>query len=149
MLDDVIVSGDGRIILCGHIIIQLNHSQDVVKDIGTIMLFKEYSNIKYKFMSLLNDTQRKSIISNLKHSGHAVSMGNFVKFSIENKPVYSNSHHSHVLYFLHQLTQEGTTHDETSVIKLQTDSLYCAEIYNSKFKVIHLSMKDSNKKHSH
>ena len=58
-MERVLLSGDGRILMCGRVLIQLNERKDEVEEIGAIVLEKDHSIHKYKFMSLLNDQDRK------------------------------------------------------------------------------------------
>jgi len=51
-----------------------------------------------------------------------------------------------VVYFTNPVDPENNFNVETSIIKLHTETLECAEIYKSKFKVIHLSMKEIKEK---
>lgn len=59
-MERVLLSGDGRILMCGRVMIQLNEDKDKVQEIGSIILEKDHSVHKYKFMSLLNDQDRKT-----------------------------------------------------------------------------------------
>ena len=51
-----------------------------------------------------------------------------------------------VVYLTNPVDPENNFNVETSIIKLHTETLECAEIYKSKFKVIHLSMKEIKEK---
>ena len=97
-MKNLIRSGDGRIILCGRVLIQLDKSQDSIKNIGCILLEKEYSQNKYRFVSLTNDPERKLIHQILRVE---VDMKmQIVQFGEGSVPVYPRKRNN-VLYFVH------------------------------------------------
>ena len=60
-LDRVTLSKNGRLLMCGKIVMQLNQQMNEIDDIGAFVLLKDYSNINYKFYSLIQPEQRKFI----------------------------------------------------------------------------------------
>jgi hypothetical protein len=61
MFQRLMLSGDGRILMCGNVLIQLNPELNQVHDIGVIMMEREFSLIRYKFLSLKSIESRKLI----------------------------------------------------------------------------------------
>lgn len=128
--------------MCGRVLIQLNEDKDKVEEIGAIVLESDHSVHKYKFMSLLNDQDRKVLQILIKKQ---MSLNQIVYYDFENYPV-SPMDMTPVVYFTNPVDPENNFNVETSIIKLHTETLECAEIYKSKFKVIHLSMKEIKEK---
>lgn len=141
-MERVLLSGDGRILMCGRVLIQLNERKDEVEEIGAIVLEKDHSIHKYKFMSLLNDQDRKVFQMLVKKQ---LSLHQIVRYDFEYYPV-SPMDMTPVVYLTNPVDPENNFNVETSIIKLHTETLECAEIYKSKFKVIHLSMKEIKEK---
>ena len=52
--------------MCGRILIQLTKSLNKVMEIGCIIREKNYSEVKYKFMSLLENNEKKIIQNMIK-----------------------------------------------------------------------------------
>ena len=46
-------SGDGRILMCGRILIFLNENMQEVDDVGCIVFERLHSLVKYRFLSLI------------------------------------------------------------------------------------------------
>ena len=55
----VMFSGDNRILFCGGVIIQLSAGLNDVKDLGSLIMKQEHSNVTYRFLSLKKDDERK------------------------------------------------------------------------------------------
>lgn len=70
-----------------------------------------------------------------------MSLNQIVYYDFEHYPV-SPMDMTPVVYFTNSVDPENNINVETSIIKLHTETLECAEIYKSKFKVIHLAMKE-------
>lgn len=64
LLDRAMISEDGRLIMSGKVVIQLNVDLDEVANIGCFIFEKDNSLINYRFVSLLEEEQRLEI-SNL------------------------------------------------------------------------------------
>mmetsp|Transcript_27878 Transcript_27878/g.42162 ORF Transcript_27878/g.42162 Transcript_27878/m.42162 type:complete len:256 (+) Transcript_27878:298-1065(+) len=74
----LVPSADGRIILCGKIMLKMGKDLDEVEDIGFISMEKMHSSMFYKFHSLLS--KRKDIL-NVLHSKEVVD------FKDDNQPI--------------------------------------------------------------
>lgn len=82
-------------------------------------------------MSLLADKDQIIINETLKKNPEKC-----VSFSFDVKPLYQENK-SDVMYF-HYIVDMMT--GETSIIKLFTDTFICHEIYQSRFRVVHMNM---------
>ena len=61
-LERVMLSGDGRLLMCGKVVIQLNSTLDEIDQIGVIRVSKDLQILKYDFLNLL-DPQDRAIVS--------------------------------------------------------------------------------------
>ena len=118
--------------MCGKVLIQLTSDLEDVQRIGCIVNRKDNShNVKYHFLSLKDD--RKEIKKILNEQPDM-----FVHFSLELPPVSPKSR-PEIMFFTNCF--DGKTGD-TSVVKIDTHSLDCIEIYQSNFKIVHMAILD-------
>lgn len=119
-------SGDGRILVCGRIMIHLNKSLNKVLDVGVILYERDYSVIKYTFLSLLKETDREHIQKMVKK---LATLKHIVKFDFDCIPIF-NADDPDIMYFINHLDIiENASSNGTSIIKISTKSLNCAEIF--------------------
>lgn len=139
-MERMIQSSDGRVLMCGRVLIQLSKSFDEITNIGCIVLEKNNSEFDYNFISLIKggmvNTEGKDFI--LKTLKTRQTEKYVAEFTFE-KPPISPIDQSNILYFLN-------VHDmmsgDTSVVKLNTDTLECDEIYSSRFEIVHMGMQE-------
>lgn len=117
--DRVVLSADGRLVMCGMTVIQLSRNKDDIDNIGCFTYDKDSSNnIVYKFLSLLDD---KEYIVNLLTKRKK----RIIEFDPTNPPI-SPMEKSHVMYLTHCFDEVT---GDTSLMKIKTNSLECFEIY--------------------
>lgn len=136
----VIKSGDGRLLMCGKIIIQLNQDLDDIDRIGCILREKDHSINRYRFLDLLVESEREIMHSIVKNPPPLTQI---IRFDFDNEPIFPQQEKD-VLYFTNYIESVDNAGDGTSIIKMMTHDLKCTEIYVSKFKVIQLQVRDSN-----
>ena len=118
--------------MCGKLIMKLNDSHDDLDQIGCIVMTGgEASKRNYKFKSLLIEKDQEYIDDCIKKNPD-----DCVSFSFDIKPLYQENK-SDVIYF-HNIVDMMT--GETSIIKLFTDTFDCYEIYQSRFRVVHMNL---------
>ena len=59
-------SGDGRIVMCGRILIYLNENICEVDDVGCIIYERVHSIVKYRFLSLIKPSEREQLAKLIK-----------------------------------------------------------------------------------
>jgi len=139
-LDRFMQSGDGRLLMCGRILIYLTENMEEVEDVGCIVFERLHSLVKYRFLSLIKLQEREQLSKLVKKP---ITLLYIVKFEFEFPPVYSDEK-TDIMYFIHHIDLiENTASTGTSIIKISTQSLNCAEIYQSKFKITNFSMKEN------
>jgi hypothetical protein len=120
-LERLIQSDDGKLLMCGKLIMKLNETHDDLDQIGCIMMTPgEAQDRNYRFLSLLADKDQIVINETLKKNPEKC-----VSFSFDVKPLYQENR-SDIMYF-HYIVDMMT--GETSIIKLFTDTFICHEIY--------------------
>lgn len=124
--------------MCGRVLIQLSKSFDEILNIGCILLEKNSSEIDYKFISLVKNNMinvegKELILRTLKTR---LRENYVVEFSFDCPPI-SPMDQSNFLYLLNCYDKHS---GDTSVVKLNTDSLECDEIYQSRFEIVHMGM---------
>ena len=77
------VSVDGRILMCGHILIQLNKALDDIEEMGCIYMKKDHSIIFYEFLSFFKPNDRKEIFNIAKRQNFEFNM---IKFEHDYEP---------------------------------------------------------------
>jgi hypothetical protein len=133
-LERVIQSDNQRILMCGKVIIQLTKDLEDVQRIGCIVNRKDNSNnVKYYFLSLKDSFYRKEIKLTLLEKPET-----FVDFSLKMPPISPKSYVD-IMYLTSCF--DGKTGD-TSVIKIDTVTLNCIEVYQSNFKIVHIAILD-------
>lgn len=111
-------------------------------EVGVILSERDYSVVRYKFLSLLKEDERKMLEQMVRSSQQ---LRQIVKFDFDYQP-FSPFDNDDKLYFINHLeTEEGFIYG-TSVVKLSSDTLKCVEIYQSKYKIEHFSMNENNDK---
>lgn len=87
----VVLSADGRLVMCGKTVIQLSKNKDDIDAIGCFMYEKDSSNnIVYQFLSLVEDKEK--ITSLLKKKRKRI-----IEFDPSNPPI-SPDEKPHVMY---------------------------------------------------
>ena len=141
-MDRLLQSGDGRLVMCGRILIQLNATLTDVMEVGCIVYNRDHYIINYNFLSLIKLSDREQIQKLVKKP---MTLNHVVKFDFENVPVFT-SFFCDTIYFMNHLDAiDSCAQNGTSIIKMSTKSLKCEEIYQSKFKIIHFSINESKK----
>ena len=79
--DRCMLSQDGRLVLSGRIVIQLTENLINISDIGVIVFEKNFSGIKYHFISLLCHADRDEIE---KLINKPMTLKSIVKFDYDN-----------------------------------------------------------------
>ena len=64
--DQLNLSKNGQLIMCGRLIIQLDNHCKEVQDVGVILMERNYSKVSYNFMSLQNEKNRAVIRQMIK-----------------------------------------------------------------------------------
>ena len=126
-------SDDGKILMCGKLLIKLNDLFDEIESIGCILLKKKQQYNSFEFLRITEPSEKMIIDRKLKHHPEQL-----VTFSMEQPPLYQNEG-SDVMYFVHCVDQQT---GESSVVKVTTSDFKCTEIYQSKFRIVHFSMQE-------
>jgi hypothetical protein len=126
--------------MCGRVLIQLSKSFDEITNIGCIVLQKTNGQLDYNFTSLIrhglvNTEGKDAILKTLRTRSTEKFV---VEFTFE-KPPLSPQDQSGILYFLNM---HDMMSGDTSVVKLNTDTLECDEIYQSRFEIVHMGMQE-------
>ena len=137
--DRIVRADNDRLLLCGRIIIQLSIDQQEILDVGIILAEKDYSMVKFTFMSLLKDDERKLIWAKVKNPKEVKQI---VEFDFDQQP-FSPYENIDKIYFIHHLENEDCDIYGTSIVKLSSETLKCFEIYQSKYKIEHFSMNEN------
>jgi len=119
-LDRFMISANGRLLMSGKIVIQLNSSLTNVEQIGCIIATKHHSILTYKFYSLIDKNQNLMIKQSFDFMNKQI-----VEFKLDNEPV-SPKGRMNIMYCLN-ITDSLA--GETSIMKIETNSLHCQEIY--------------------
>ena len=123
----VIISPCQSILMCGRVILKISKENNSLEKIGCIVPERQASQILYKFKSLLDPVEKKQILE-----GHPI------KFK---KPLFPKETKS--VIYVSTLIDELS--GETSVIHLNPVSFSCFELYQSKFRIVHLSLLEIHK----
>lgn len=86
-------SGDGRLLLCGRVIIQLNDTFDDIDNIGVIYIVRDIQNVSYKFLSLKDESDIRIITRSFKSKDMSL-----VYFDPESEPIHPPEQ-MNILYF--------------------------------------------------
>lgn len=139
-LERMIQSSDGRVLMCGRVLIQMSKSFDEITNIGCIVLEKSATIFDYNFHSLIKNgvinTEAKDLI--VKTLKNKKTEKYVAEFTFDKSPI-SPKDRSNVLYFLNRHDMQT---GETSVVKLNTETLECDEIYSSRFEIVHIGMQE-------
>ena len=125
------ISENGRLIMSDKLVIQLNSELDEVQNIGCFYYWKDNSFINYNFLSLLDNEQRHEITRLMRTQPHAI-----VEFNRSSPPI-SPHINKNVIYTTKMFDMMT---GETSIIKINLETMSCYEIYQSKFNLIHFAM---------
>jgi hypothetical protein len=125
--------------MCGRVLIQLSKSFDEIINIGCILLEKNSSEVDYKFISLVKNNmvnvEGKDLI--LKTLKTRLKENYVVEFSFITPPI------SPMESFMYFLNCYDKLSGDTSVVKLNTETLECDEIYQSRFEIVHIGMQET------
>ena len=126
--------------MCGRIIIYLTSDMRNVEDVGCIVFERLHSLVKYKFLSLTSPQDREKISKLVRKP---ITMLSVVKFDFQFPPVFTEDYPDQ-FYFIHHIVDFDAAQKGTSVVKISTRTLICAEIYQSKSRITHFSMKEND-----
>lgn len=133
--DKIFLSKDDRLIMSGKVIIQLDSELGEIENMGCILVMKTQNSITFQFLSFFEEKSRKQILL-----AQNVNNSKFINFSCcEHVPVSSNIH-KHAIYFVYNIVQMQQNLVESSIIRFETDTLKCFEIYKSKEKIQNLAI---------
>ena len=119
IFERLIQSEDLRLIMCGRVIVQLNSDLEEVENVGCIIHTRDNSNnIKFQFLSLKD--KREEIERNLNENPEI-----FVQFSLKFPPI-SPRHQKDIMYFTYCFDEKT---GDSSVVKIETTTLKCLEVY--------------------
>ena len=95
----LIFSGDGRVIMCERVIVQLNEDLSKVINVGCIAYHRNHSEITYHFLSLMKIQERDEINRLIKRQ---ITLNHIIKFDFNNIPVFT-TYFLDAMYFIKYL----------------------------------------------
>ena len=128
-------SADGRLVFCGRVVVHLNASLDECLDFGVIS--KNNKDTCFEFMTLKEEANVKKLMS-LVHKRTLPK--NIVHFDNLQPPIFSRVMFKNFVYFIHKHGLENGVHKKTSVIRMNTHTLFCYEIHSTSSYVKQLSL---------
>lgn len=119
--------------MCGSVIIKLNPKLNKFQDIGVILM----NETSFTFLSLQDESNQRQLSKILKSKMYT---NRVVKINFNMHPVFPMTGQKNILYFVHYSEVEPGVFKKTSIVKMNTHSLTCTEIYSSINKIINLSL---------